>query len=443
MPRPIDPNVPHHWRKISREKEILRPALGGDVDVEFAVLGGGFTGLAAALELRKAGAQVVVLEQSRIGQAASGRNNGQVIPHHSKAAPSEIRAVLGEKRGDAYNLMVASAAETVFRRIAEYGIACDGVQQGWMQACHSEAALARARAFVSEWQALGASVAFVPGDELAERAGTRNYAGGWRATTGGHVNPYALVLGLARAAEAAGCTIYEQTQVVKLSPDGLGPDGEGWLIQCANAAGAVSGRVRAGKIIIATNALTGNFWPDLARVVIPVRVFQAATGPISGNLLGTVMPANMAMSDTRRDIRAYRRDAVGSLVTGGTHTVWQDAEARGKRKVARHLYETFPQLNDRPIQEYWEGVLGVVPDRLPRMMRIGKNALFAGIYSGRGVALSQQVGALAARLLTDQTTEDESPVPVTPLRTVPSHGIAVQVARFIHPLHRIQDRLDR
>ncbi|WP_342641153.1 NAD(P)/FAD-dependent oxidoreductase [Rhodoligotrophos ferricapiens] len=433
MPRPIDPAIPHHWRKISKEKEILRPRLDHDMDTEVAVIGGGFTGLVAALELCKLGAKVVLLEQLRIGQAASGRNNGQVIPHHSKAAPSEIREMLGAKRGDAYNLMVAGAAESAFQRMRDLGIQCDGVQNGWMQACHSEAALARARKFVQEWQALGASVTAVSADELAERSGTRNYPGGWRAKSGGHINPYAFVLGLARAAEAAGCVIFEQTPVVKISPDG-----EAWLIACGSGA-----RLRAGKIIIATNALTGAFWPDLARAVIPVRVFQAATAPISGNLLATVMPANMAMSDTRRDIRAYRRDAEGGLVSGGTHTVWHDAEARGKRKVARHLHETFPQLSDTPIQEYWEGILGVVPDSLPRIMRLGKNALFAGIYSGRGVALSQQVGALAARLLTGNITEDESPVPVTPLRTVPSHGIAVQVARFIHPLHRIQDRLDK
>lgn len=438
MPGPINTTTPHHWRKISKEKEITRPVLVGDIDADVTVIGGGFTALVAAIEFAKAGLRTVVLEQLAIGQGASGRNNGQVVPHHSKASPAEMCEILGKQRGDAYNALVVGGADRVFEHIARYDIQCDGVQRGWIAAAHSQSSLARIRKVSAEWKAFGAPATFLDAEELERRTGTGNYPGGWTMAHGGHLNPYAFALGMARGAEQEGATIYENTGVTRVSADG-----GGWLVETADASGTKRGRVRSAKIFIATNALTGAFWPNLARALVPVRVFQGATAPISDNIRGTVLPDSPAFGDTRRDIRAYRLDGTGALVTGGTHTLWHDAAERGRKKLARHVYETFPQLLSVPIAEYWEGILAVVPDRLPRIMRLGPNAIFAGVYSGRGVALSQQVGALAARLLLGTQDDATSPVQVTGLREVPSHSIAVQVARFIHPIHRIQDRLDK
>jgi glycine/D-amino acid oxidase-like deaminating enzyme len=110
-------------------------------------------------------------------------------------------------------------------------------------------------------------------------------------------------------------------------------------------------------------------------------------------------------------------------------------------KTAPMLSETFPALRDVEMEHYWEGVLAVAPDRFPRLMRLADGVTFLGVYSGRGVALSSALGSVVGKWLAGRLGNEALPVPVTELRLIPMHGLAVQVARFVHPYHRLQDRL--
>jgi glycine/D-amino acid oxidase-like deaminating enzyme len=422
---------PHHWRKISKEPAVDFESLQGSRSADFVVVGGGLSGLSASIELARLGASVTVLEQDRIGQAASGRNNGQVIPQHSKASPSEIETLLGSERGQRYNTMVANAPTNLFGLIDRYQIACDDVRNGWIQACHSTETLARGRRFYDEWKAFGAPVEWLDRDALAAKMGSRGYPGGWKADRAGHLNPYALCRGLARGAAHEGVQIYEDSSVT-----GVMRDGDRWLVQTPR------GTVSAKGVLLMTNALTGRFWPGLRQALIPVRVYQVATEPLSAEQRKTVLPGNEGVSDTRRDIFACRYDSEGRLEAVGAHTLWHNAAERGKDAVIRKFHHAFPQLSALRAAEYWEGTLAVVPDRIPRLMRLAPNLLFAGVYSGRGVAMSTVWAAQAARLLAGASAEDDMPVPVTSLRAVPGHGVAVQVARIVHPWHRLVDRIE-
>jgi glycine/D-amino acid oxidase-like deaminating enzyme len=421
----------HHWRKVSKEPMVQYPTLQGDTECAVAVVGGGLTGLSAALQLAADGIDVCVLEMDRVGLAASGRNNGQVIPHHSKKSPSEIETLLGRARGERYNAIVADAPNVLFDLIARHDIACDAVTNGWIQACHSHAALARARQFQKEWASFGAPTQWLDRDVLARKVGSQSFLGGWKAARAGHLNPFALTQGLGRAAASAGARIYEQSPVSNIRRDG-----DRWLLDTPN------GKVRAQQVLVVTNALTGSFWPHLRRALIPVRVFQVATRPLTPEQRSLILPNNEGVSDTRRDILAFRYDADWRLEAVGAHTLWHDAERRGLAAVIAKLRRAFPQLGDLQADEYWEGKLAAVPDRMPRLMQLAPGLLFAGVYSGRGVAMSTAWGREAARFMSGAITESELPIPLTQLRAVPAHGIAVQVANYLHPVHRLQDRLD-
>ena len=428
----VDTATPHHWRKISGEPDATPTPLEDGEAADLVVAGGGFTGLSAARTAAEAGLSVVLLEAAYIGAGASGRNNGLVVPHHSRASPAGIERALGETFGPRYNALVAGAGRELFSLAARHAIACDPVERGWVQPAHSEATLARARTTHDEWRAFGAEVSWLDAATLRERLGTVGYLGGWMANEGGHINPYALAQGMARAAIGAGARIHANAPVSAIRPDGAA-----WLV----TAGAAT--VRARQVLIATNALTGAFWPELAKAMIPVKLYQTASRPLSDNLRRTILSGNEGVSDLRRELRAFHYDRDGRLISGGRMMLWHDAPARGKKSVARGLKESFPSLGEIAIEEYWEGIVGVTPERLPRLMRLAPGVLFCGGYSGRGVALGSALGSRVGAFLAGKLAEADLPLPVSQLVTVPRHGIQVLGARLIQPWHRLLDRRDK
>ncbi len=427
----VDTARRHHWRQISREPESGTEPLAGDAEADIVVVGGGFTGLSAALAAAEAGSSVLLLEADYIGAGASGRNNGMVVPQHSRANPASVERALGSTFGPRYNAMVAGAAAELFSLIRRHGIDCDAVQQGWIQPAHSEATLAEARIIHAEWKAFGAAVAWFDAAELAARLGAPGYLGGWQALEGGHINPYPLTQGLARLAIRAGARLLVDARV-----RGLRRDGSHWRIE------ATGGVVRAGTVLIATNALGAALWPGLTRTMIPVKLYQTASSPLSDNLRRAILPGNVGFSDLRREIRAFHYDRDGRLISGGRMMFWQDAAERGRRAVRNGIAATFPAVGEIAVEDYWEGIVGVTPDRLPRLMRLAPGVLFCGAYSGRGVALGSALGRRLGQFLAGAIAEADLPLPVTSLRAIPAHGIQVLGARLVRPWHLLLDRRD-
>ena len=201
--------------------------------------------------------------------------------------------------------------------------------------------------------------------------------------------------------------------------------------------------MKAREVILCTNALTRNIWPELGRAMIPFKVYGASTEPLSAELREQILVGNPGVSDMRRDIRAFHYDTDFRIVTGGTHTFWHHAETRGLASIRRMIADAFPALGPAPkIANYWEGVFAVVPDRKPRLFRLGDGLIFGGIYSGRGVAASLSMGRAMGELAAGLKRDEDMPLEVTGIRTVPSHWVATQVANHIHPWHRVRDRMD-
>lgn len=423
----VDWKTPHLWRKTAKTRATA-PALTGDHQTEILVVGGGFTGMATALGARDSGADVMLLEGNEIGSAASGRNNGLVISHHSKASPSEFETTYGKVIGERYNRMVAEAADVAFGLMQRFGIDAHQVQQGWIQPAHTDKTLARARQFYQEWKAFGANVSWLDQAEVTSRIGSP-YLGGWLVHNSGHINPFAMTIGLAGALEREGVRIFENSRATKLEKS----EG-GWHVTTA------AGSITARQVVLATNALTGDIWPGLKRTLIPFKVFQAATEPLSDDIRSQILVGNPAVSDMRNDLRYFHYDCDNRLVSGGTHTLWFDEADRGFAKVSRMLKKAFPAFGSEPrMVEYWHGTFAVVPDRRPRLYRLAPGLVFGGVYSGRGVALSLSLGQEIGRWAAGRRTDDQMPLPVTAMKQVPFHGLAVQMANRMHPWHRMKD----
>lgn len=391
------------------------PALSGTKQADVTIVGGGFTGLSAALHLAQKGRSVRLLEAKAVGWGASGRNNGQVIPTLTAAEPDALIARHGAA-GERFARLVGASAAYLFALIRDNDIAAEAEQTGWFQPAHSPGRVELSRRRVDAWQKLGFPA------ELRDAAGARallgsdDWYGGMFNPTGGHINPLALARGLAAAAERHGAIIHEQTPAT-----GWRRDGAHWIVE-TNA-----GRIESRGLVLATGTYTGELQPrlapGLARSVIPVLSWQMASQPLTDAQRQTVVPGRAAISDTRGDLRFFRYDARNRLITGGAILGdWRVAE-RIKAKVAKNLVAAFPDLQGLHFTHVWNGYIGMNWDRFPRIHRLGPEAWSWAGCNGRGVALAVSLGREFADAL-DGVPEkdlalprdpDPRPFPVQPL----------------------------
>ena len=385
--------------------------LGADAEADVAVVGAGYAGLSVALHLAEAGRSVVVLEAGAIGAGSSGRSGGQVIPG-VKHDPAELEAMLGPEAGGHAAELFGATADAVFDLIERHGIECDAVRAGWLQPAHSPAALTTARRRAEDWAARGADVEVLDAEGMAALLGTDEYLGGWIDRRGGSVQPLSYVRGLARAAMAAGARMHTGTRVTALRREG-----PGW--ELGTAAGAT---VRAGRVVLATNAYSDALWPGLARSVVAVNSFQVATGPLSGNLDATILPTRAVASDTRRLLSYWRRDAGGRLVLGARGTFRDPRAANDFAHIERTLRRRYPALSERPIAFRWGGRVAMTPDHLPHLHEPEPGLVIPIGCQGRGVGLQSATGRWIAEYLL-RGDPRALPLPVTPLRTIPLHGL--------------------
>jgi len=407
------------WAATAPER-TPSPAIDTDAEVDSVVIGGGFTGLSAALELARQGQSVVLLEAQAIGWGASGRNNGQVIPTLTAAEPDAIVARYGQA-GERFARLISQSADVLFELVRREDIPAEAEQTGWFQPAHSPGRMKLSQSRVAAWQRFGAPARLLDRDEAAALLGSRFWYGGMLNPTGGHVNPLALARGLASAAQRAGVSIHETTAAT-----GWRRDGERWVVTTANGH-----QVSARHMILATNAYTGELAPRLAsrlaHSIVPVLSWQTATEPLPDDLRAAIVPHREAVSDTRGDLRFFRYDARNRLVTGAAVLGAHDVARRIAAKAARNLAEAFPALGTPRMTHVWSGYLSMTWDRFPRVHRLGDGAWTWLGCNGRGVALSVSLGREMARAVSGASI-DTLALPVSEVAPLPFHRFLRTIA---------------
>jgi len=425
----VPPFPPSLWASVTPPRSPAPPP-AGDVAADVAIVGGGITGLSAALALAERGRSVVLVEAAAVGWGASGRNNGQVIPTMTGAEPDAMAARFGEV-GERFARLVADSAGFVFDLVRRHGIDCEAVQNGWFQPAHSPGRVKLSAARVEAWARRGAPVRLLDARQTAELIGSTDWYGGMLNASGGHLNPLAYVRGLAGAAETAGVRIFEGTPVRSLAKAG-----SGWELATA------TGRIRADRVLLASNGYTDWFSPELAPRVahslIPILSWQMATEPQPEAVRASVLPGRQALSDTHGDLRFFRWDARGRLVTGGALIVPFDGTRRLKDLVGRRLADIFPQMGVPKFDFVWNGRIGMTADRMPRFHRLDEGLWTWEACNGRGVALASALGPVFADALDGVAAKDLA-VPVTEVRPYPLHRIATLVAPAMLALYRWRD----
>lgn len=419
------------WAATARPVAAHAP-LQGEERADLCVIGGGFTGLSAALHAAEGGASVALLEAGLVGSGASGRNGGQVIPG-LKLDPRELEATFGADRGARLTALVGGAADFVFDLVRRHRIECDARQDGWLKACHSEAALRAAVLTAQDWSRCGAAVEPIDRVRIAELTGTGAYLGGFVDHRGGVVQPLSYVRGLARAAQQTGVRFHERSPA--RTPR---REGDAWVVSTPG------GSVRAAQVIIATNGYTDlagadGPWPALARTVIPVYSYIAATRPLPDDLRQTILPKGQAVSDSRRLLRYFRLDAAGRMVMGGRGATRESTDRSDYSGIIASALELYPALGACDWEFVWGGKVAVTLDHLPHLHELAPGVHAALGYNGRGVAMATVMG----KVLADRVLGRGVPAfPESALRPVPLHRWRRPFFEIVVAWKRTLDRLE-
>ena len=360
------------------------PRLTESLDCDACVIGGGYTGLSAALHLAERGYDTVLLEAERIAWGASGRNGGQV-GSGQRQGQEELEAMLGTAAARQLWDLAEEAKATVRERIARHGIACDyrsgilyaAFKRGEVADLHESAArLARDYGYEDDVPLTKA--------EVAERLGTEIYHGGVLDRGGGHLHPLNYALGLARAAREAGVRIFEESRVLGYEP------GRPTRLPTRD------GEARARIVVLACNGYLGRLEPRIAGTIMPINNFVLATEPLGEAGARALIRDDVAVSDTKHVVDYYRLSADHRLLFGGGETYSRRFPRDIAGFVRRVMLRVYPQLAQTRIDYAWGGTLAITMNRLPVFGRLEPETFYAQGYSGHGVALSSLAGKLIA-----------------------------------------------
>lgn len=406
------------------------PELDAPIRAEVAVIGGGYTGLSAALHLAEQGHDAALIEARAIGEGASGLNGGQVIAG-VKFDPDELQERYGGELGARTVATVGAAPELVFELIAKHRIECDAVRNGWIQAGPSESDLGGMRSRVEQWRRRGADVALLDRAATAQLTGTHSYRCAWIDRRGGTLQPLSYARGLAQAAQRAGSRLFSHSPATRLSRSGAD-----WHIETPR------GSVTARMVVLATDAYTDGLVDPLRRSLVMVPSFQVATTPLPPSLRVSILPQRHSVSDTGPLLRYFRLDAGGRLLMGSRGAFDRTANAESARHLHRAVWQMFPALRDIGFEYHWSGLVAITADRLPHLHRLAPGLLAGVGYNGRGVAMATTMGRLLAQLAAGASDEALG-FPITELRPMRLHRFARLAARATMQYLQVRDRIAR
>jgi glycine/D-amino acid oxidase-like deaminating enzyme len=359
-------------------------ALPGDADV--LIVGAGYTGLGAALELARRGRHPVVVDRDGVASGASSRNGGMVHPGGKHA----LDQLLAMPDGRALWDVTTAAFDGVEELVAELGIDCGWHRSGHLELAHHPRAVARLRAEEAAYRAIGERAWFVEPDALGEEIGTHAYHGGLVVERSGNLHPARFAAGLASAAQAAGAVLVPHTTVrhVERTSAGFAVDTD-------------RGSLRARDVMIATNGYTDSLVPWLGRRILPIGSFIIATEPVDPALAASVSPRGRMFFDTKNFLSYWRLSPDGSRILFGGRTSFAPTTVeRARDSLYSAMVRVHPQLAGTAVEFAWGGNVALTVDRMPHLGRHpGSGVVYSMGYCGTGVAMATHCGRALGRWL--------------------------------------------
>jgi gamma-glutamylputrescine oxidase len=382
-------------------QESNYPELEGDIRVDVAIVGGGFTGINTALELAEKGLKVAVIEAEKVAYGATGRNGGQVTGSLSgdEAMRKQMRNKLGTQVDQYIWDLRFRGHDIIKNRVEKYGINCD-LKFGHLHAAYKPSHMTELSANYNEAVKHGMEdqVELLSREQMPDYLETDIYHGALYNKKNMHLHSLNLCLGEAKAAESLGTLIFENSAVIHIDH---GSAKAGILPKVITAKGTVTAN---------TVMLAGNAYHRLERMKMSGKIFPAAGGivttePLGEEVANIINPKDLAVYDCRFVLDYYRMTADNRLLFGGGANYSGRPSRNIEAEMRPALEKTFPRLKGVKIDFQWSGMMGISINRIPQLGKLSDNVFYAQGYSGHGIATTHIVSEIMANAITGHLEE--------------------------------------
>ena len=397
--------TPYWWERTPRP---ALPAVAPPARADVVVIGSGYTGLSAALQIARGGRETVVLDAEDAGFGCSTRNGGQIStsvkPSYAELVPQYGPDLAARIVKEGHNSLA-----WIGDFVAAEGIDCDFRIAGRFHAAHNPARYeVLAQQLREQPKGLEVAAHMVPRAEQHSELGTDAYFGGVVYERHASVDPGRFHQGMLERVLASGATVVPHCPATSIRPEGNG-------LRVEHAGGSTAAR----NVVVATNGYTGTLTPWLRRRVIPIGSYIIATEPLPRETMARLMPKDRIVSDTRKVVFYYRASPDGQRILFGGRVSHNETDPRvsGPRLHA-DMVKIFPELASVRISHSWMGFVAYTFDH---MMRTGvhEGVHYAMGYCGSGVGmagyLGMRIGQQVLGLKAGATAFDNLPFNTRPL----------------------------
>lgn len=388
--------VENSYYEATVTRPVPNPPLAQRLQAQVCVVGGGYGGVSAALELAQRGFDVVLLEAQRIGWGASGRNGGQVIVGYGHDGEDAIeRQFSREDARRAWDISV-EGMRLLQERIQGHGIACEW-QPGYLSLATKPRKAEELRRWMDHVQAsYGWPLQWIGDDEMRQWVDSDRFHSAVYDAGSGHLHPLKYCLGLAGAAADAGVRIFENSAVFTVE---RGPKP---VVKTAQ------GECTCDFVVLAGNVYLGEYGdevaPEVSSHIMPVGTYMIATESMGEDRALELMPRRCAASDTNFILDYFRVSADHRLLFGGGDSYTGSTPRNLIGRIRRSMLGVFPQLDDLEIDHAWGGFVDITMNKAPHFGRLGGNIYFVQGFSGHGLALAGMAGRLVAEAIEGQAS---------------------------------------
>ncbi|MEM7745587.1 MAG: FAD-binding oxidoreductase [Pseudomonadota bacterium] len=417
--------------------EDARPSAGTQADpppeADVVVVGSGYTGMTCAIELARAGTDVVVIEAQAIGEGASSRAAGFLSGRTGVSKQIDLVATVGEDRARAILTEADDAYEDLKDRVRTEGIDCDLQECGRYVAATTAKSYAKIARKMAEYavDAPPGTLRMVPPDEQDAFVRTPLYKGGMEMKDASTLHPAKYHAGLRRLAEEAGAKLVSHTKM-----EGVVREGDGFRVITSR------GDVRARHVALGTNGYTGAATPWHQRRMIPISSTIVATEALSPDLVRHLLPGACPVIDTRRVLEFARPSPDFTRVLFGGRASFLPVSDETKLAILkRRIGVMFPVLADVRLSHVWGGWMGFTFDFLPKLGVQDGVHYALGCNGGSGVVMMSWLGRRMGRAILGADNRASAYEGLT-FKTQPFYGGKPWFLPFVGNWYRLRDWMD-